>query len=190
MQDLNWEVVSAIRANRKKAQEPIYITKNLFLYIIARYRSCGEACWRGRRALEDDLGHAVVATAPRRHAPRPPPLLICIYAASPPSAMSTPYSREAALANDHRQAVNARWRRIVGSESHAPGRGFLREVAARDESLGPSKPGTSPHLSCAPEDINAVFRVRHSLNLQYSQRTGSRWEIGNAVRTGVLKLTS
>jgi hypothetical protein len=108
MQDLNWEVVSAIRANRKKAQEPIYITKNLFLYIIARYRSCGEAYWRGRRALEDDLGHAVVATAPRRHAPRPPPLLICIYAASPPSAMSTPYSREAALVNDHRQAVNAR----------------------------------------------------------------------------------
>ena len=56
MQDLNWEVVSAIRANRKKAQEPIYITKNLFLYIIARYRSCGEAYWRGRRALKDDHG--------------------------------------------------------------------------------------------------------------------------------------
>ena len=108
MQDVNWEVVSAIRANRKEVQEPFYITKN-FSLIIARYRSCGEAYWRGRRALEDDLGHAIFATAPRRHAPRPPPLLICIYAASPPSAMSTPYSREAALANDHRQAVNARW---------------------------------------------------------------------------------
>ena len=107
MQDLNWEVVSAIRANRKKAQEPIYITKNLFLYIIAR--SWGEACWRGRRALEDDLGHAIFATALRqRHAPRPQPLMICIYAARQPNAMITPYSREAALVNDHRQAVNAR----------------------------------------------------------------------------------
>ena len=106
MQDLNWEVVSGIRTTRKKVQEPpIYITKNLSLY--NRAVSCGEAYWRGRRALEDDQGHAIVATAP--HAPRPPPLLICIYAASPPSAMSTPYSREAALANDHRQAVNARW---------------------------------------------------------------------------------
>ena len=72
MQDLNWEVVSAIRANRKKAQEPIYITKNLFLYIIARYRSCGEAYWRGiicskktnatpssRRHLEGVTHHAL-----------------------------------------------------------------------------------------------------------------------------------
>ena len=106
MQDVNWEVVSAIRANRKEVQEPpIYITKNS-LY----NRSCGEAYWRGRRALEDDLGHAIFATALRQHhAPRPQPLMICIYATRPPNAMSTPYSREAALANDHRQAVNARW---------------------------------------------------------------------------------
>ena len=143
MQDLNWEVVSAIRANRKKVQEHLH-HKKLCLYIIAQYRSCGEACWRGRRALEDDLGHAVVATAPRRHAPRPPPLLICIYAASPPSAMSTPYSREAALANDHRQAVNARWRRIVGSESHAPGRLLSARSRGPRQNLVPASRGPLP----------------------------------------------
>ena len=37
------------------------------------------------------------------------------------------------------------------------GGGFLREVAARDKNLGPSKPGTSTHLSCAAEDICADF---------------------------------
>ena len=57
MQDLNWEVVSVIRTTWKKVQEPpIYITKNLSLY--NRAVSCGEAYWRGKRALEDDRGHA------------------------------------------------------------------------------------------------------------------------------------
>ena len=149
MQDLNWEVVSAIRANRKKVQEHLH-HKKLCLYIIAQYRSCGEACWRGRRALKDDHGDASVATAPRqRHAPHPPPLFICIYAASPPNAMSTPNVREAALANDQRQAVNARWRRIVGSESHAPGRRYSARNAAHIKTGPQQARDLSPPVLCA-----------------------------------------
>ena len=189
MQDLNWEVVSAIRANRKKAQEPIYITKNLFLYIIARYRSCGEAYWRGRRALEDDLGHAVVATAPRRHAPRPPPLLICIYAASPPSAMSTPYSREAALANDDRQAVNARWRRIVGSESHAPGRLLSARSRGPRQNWVPASRGPLPTCPGRRKALREHVRVTHTHEARLGNR-GQGQRLSTHVRTGALKFTS
>ena len=67
--------------------------------------------------------------------------------------------------------------------------GFLLE-ARPTAKLGPTKPGTSPHLSCAPDDISAYFGHGHILNLQYSQRKGSRRVIANAVRTGVLKFSS
>ena len=76
MQDLNWEVVSAIRANRKEVQEPFYITKN-FSLIIARYRSYGEAYWRGRRALEDDHGHAILRDGASTASRTTPTLHLC-----------------------------------------------------------------------------------------------------------------
>ena len=137
MQDLNWEVVSAIRANRKEVLEPFYITKNS--------RQLRRGLLAGYNLLKEDQRHAIFATAPRqRHAPRLPPLLICIYATSPPSAMSTPYSREAALANDHRQAVNARWRRIVESASHAPGRRLSARSRGPRQTWVPASRGPLP----------------------------------------------
>ena len=83
--------------------------------------------------------------------------------------MSTPNVREAALANDHRQAVNAR--RLKKSDLRAMPRdgGFLREVAARDK-LGSQQAGDLYLPVLGAGRHLRQFRVRTVVSQSLAQR--------------------